>query len=339
MAITIADIAKEAGVSISTVSRVMNGTKPVSPKLKEKVYKIIEKNNYTPNALAQSLITKKTNIVGVIVPDISNVVFGALTKGINDICSNEGYTIMVCESRGELEEELKLLNILEDREIDGVLFAGVDVNKELTDAMQKKEYPVVLVTQEAVQGEHVIDTVTHDNLQAVYDAVRFLYDSGHERIAYIGGPKHDFSSGQKRIKGYKKALDELGISVPESYIEQGEFSFQSGYDGMKKIYEENSILPTAVVAGSDLIALGAMQFLNSIGMSVPADMSIIGFDDLEFSIYCRPELSTVRIPYFEEGQKAAKELLKYMKGTKEYAATHYVAHKIIRRGTIKDIHK
>ena len=149
MAITIADIAKEAGVSISTVSRVMNGTKPVSPKLKEKVYKIIEKNNYTPNALAQSLITKKTNIVGVIVPDISNVVFGALTKGINDICSNEGYTIMVCESRGELEEELKLLNILEDRKIDGVLFAGVDVNKELTDAMQKKEYPVVLVTQEA----------------------------------------------------------------------------------------------------------------------------------------------------------------------------------------------
>jgi len=335
MAITIADIAKEAGVSISTVSRVMNNTKPVSPELRDRVYKIIEKNNFKPNALAQGLITKKTNMVGVVVPDISNPVFGALTKGINSVCTRKGYTIMVCESGGEHEREMKLLDVLEDKQTDGVLFAGVDVNQDLVDAMLKKQYPVVLVTQESAAGENIIDTVTHDNLQAVCDAVHFLIDNGHERIAYLGGPKHDFSSGKKRLKGYRQALSEAGIAVPDSYIEQGEFSFQSGYDRMKRLYEENSILPTAVVAGSDLIAIGGIQFLTSVGVSVPDDISVIGFDDLDFATYFRPELSTVRIPYFEEGEKAARELIKLMSGEKVESATQYVPHKIIRRGTIK----
>lgn len=335
MAVTIADIAKEAGVSISTVSRVMNHTKPVSPELRERVYKIIEKNNFKPNALAQGLITKKTNTVGVIVPDISNPVFGALTKGINSVCAKKGYSLMVCESGGELEKELKLLDVLDDKQTDGVLFAGVDVNQELVDAMLKKHYPVVLVTQESSVGDHVIGTVTHDNVQAVYDAVKFLMDNGHTRIAYLGGPKHDFSSGKKRIKGYKMALEEGGITVPDSYMEQGEFSFQFGYEGMKRLYEENNILPTAVVAGSDLIAIGAVQFLNSVGVPVPEEMSVIGFDDMDFATYFRPELSTVRIPYFAEGELAARELIKRMCGEEEEITTHYVPHKIIRRGTTR----
>lgn len=335
MAITITDIAKEAGVSISTVSRVMNNTKPVSPELRDKVYQVIEKNHYSPNILAQSLITKRTNIVGVIVPDISNAVFGALTKGINSVCSGKGYTIMVCESGGQLEKELKLLNILEDRQIDGVLFAGVDVNQELVDAMRKKEFPVVLVTQEASVEGTPIDTVTHDNIQALYDSVMFLHKNGHERIAYLGGPPYDYSSGSKRLKGYKMALEELGIQVPDSYIQQMEFSFQGGYEGMKRIYEESSLLPTAVAAGSDLIAIGGVQFLNSQGVKVPEEISIIGFDDLEYAAYIRPELTTVRIPYFEEGEMAARELMKYIEGRKTKAAMHFVSHKIIRRGTVK----
>ena len=335
MGVTIADIAKEAGVSISTVSRVINNTKPVSPKLRERVYQVIEKNHFAPNTLAQGLITKKTNIVGVIVPDISNAVFGALTKGINSVCSRKGYTIMVCESGGELVRELSLLHILEERQIDGVLFAGVNVNQKLIETMQKKAYPVVLVTQESsVQGE-VIDTVTHDNIQAIYDVVLFLHENGHERIAYLGGPEYDFSSGQKRLKGYKKALRELKISVPYSYIEQVQFSFQGGYEGMKRIYEENSVLPTAVVTGSDLIAIGAIQFLNGQGVQVPEEISVMGFDDLDFATYFRPELSTVRIPYFKEGEVAAEELLKQMSGSKSKASTHYIPHKIIRRGTVK----
>ena len=167
MAVTIEDIAKEAGVSISTVSRVMNGTKPVSQELRNRVYEVIKKNKFKPNTLARGLVTKKTNMIGVIVSDISNVVFGAMTKGINSVCESKGYTIMICESGGELERELKLLELMEDKQIDGVLFAGIDVNRTLVDSILKRGYPTVLVTQEASIGEGIVDTVVH-NLSLIH---------------------------------------------------------------------------------------------------------------------------------------------------------------------------
>lgn len=337
MAITMDDIAREAKVSVSTVSRVINNTKPVSPELRERVYAIIEKNHFKPNELAQGLATNRTNMIGIVVPDISNSVFGMLTKGINSVCSKRGYTIIVCESGGLPAEELRLLEVLEDKKISGVLFAGIDVNQVLADAMLEKSYPVVLVTQEAAIGDGIIDTVVHDNVKAVYDAVHFLISNGHERIAYIGGPRYDFSSGKKRLKGYMVALEEAGIELIDSYIEQGEFSYQFGYEGMKKMYEENNILPTAIVTGSDVIATGAIQFLKSVSVKIPEEMSVMGFDDLDFITYFKPELSTVRISYFEEGVKAAKELIKLIDGSKERPKTHYVPHKIIRRSTIKQL--
>jgi LacI family transcriptional regulator len=337
MAVTIADIAREAGVSIATVSRVINNTKPVSSDLKNRVFDIIEKNNFKPNELARGLITKKTNIIGVIVPDISNLVFGALIKGINSVCSKKGYTLMVTESGGDINNEIKLLDVLADKKIDGILFAGIDVNHKLVKEMQTKDYPVILVTQEASDGEGIMNTVVHDNIKAVYDATKFLIDNGHKRIAYIGGPKIDYSSGKKRLKGYKLALEEAKIKLVDSLIEQGEFSFQAGYSGMKKMYEENSVLPTAVVTGSDIIAMGVIQFLVGAGVNVPNDISIIGFDDLEFSTYIKPELSTVRISYFDEGAIAARELIKIIDGENVTPQTYYVPHKIIRRSTIKNI--
>lgn len=340
MAITISDIAKEAGVSISTVSRVMNNTKAVSDELREKVYKVIEKNNYTPNIHAQSLTTKKTGIIGVIIPDISNSVFGAITKGINSICSTEGYTLMVCESGGEKEREINLLNTLEERQIDGVIFSGIDVDKEIIDVMKEKDYPIVLVQQETNLKDHPFDTVTCNNIQAIYDVVQFYYERGHRRIAYLGGPAYDYSSGKLRLAGYKKAMKELGLDIFESYIQQVEFSTDGGYEGMKKIYEESQQLPTAVVAGGDVIAIGSIRFLNNNGLEVPKDISVIGFDDLEFCTYIRPALSTVRIPYFEEGEKAAEFLFDRIRLGKESreekeSVLYYSVHKIIRRGTVK----
>ncbi len=337
MAVTIEDIAREAGVSIATVSRVINNTKPVSPELRTRVYQVIERNHFKPNTLARGLITKKTNMIGIIVPDISNAVFGKLTKGINSVCAGKGYTVVVCESQGELNKELQLLDIMEDKQIEGLLFAGVDVNHTLVKAMMSKAYPVVLVTQEASQDEGAISTVIHNNADAMYDAVKFLLDNGHERIAYLGGPKNDFSSGKKRLKGYRRALEEVGIQVKDSYIVQGEFSFSSGYEGMKTLYEENSKLPTAVVTGSDVIAVGAIQYLDSMRVRIPDDMSIMGFDDSDFATFVKPELSTVRISYYNEGEKAARMLLELIRGEQNAPVTEYVPHKIIRRSTTKSL--
>ncbi|MEH7495581.1 LacI family DNA-binding transcriptional regulator, partial [Neobacillus niacini] len=230
MSITIQDIAKEAKVSISTVSRVINDSKTVSPELKKRVEEVIKRRDFKPNSLARGLITNKTNIIGIIVPDISNPVFGALTKGINNVCEQKGYTLMVCESGGKQEKEIELLKILEDKKIDGVLFAGVDVNATLIDEMKKNTYPVVLVTQEAAGGEDDLYTVVHDNVRATYDAVSFLIENNHKKIAFIGGPENDYSSGHKRLKGFQLALKENEIEVPDSYIEHGDFSFDSGYN-------------------------------------------------------------------------------------------------------------
>ncbi len=337
MAITIEDIAREAGVSIATVSRVINKTKPVSAALRERVYEVIERNNFKPNSLAQGLITKKTNTIGIIVPDISNAVFGKLTKGINHIFAKQGYTVILCESQGRLENELKLLDVLEEKQIEGLLFAGVDVNHTLVKTMMEKSYPVVLMTQEASEDEGVLNTVIHNNVEAVYDAVKFLMDNGHTRIAYLGGPQNDYSSGKKRLKGYRRALEEVGIPVRESYIGQGEFSFAFGYEGMKRIYEENSQLPTAVVTGSDVIAVGAIQYLDNMKVRVPEDISVIGFDDSEFATYIRPELSTVRISYYDEGEKAAMMLSRLMNEEKNVPVIEYVPHKIIRRSTTRSL--
>lgn len=153
----------------------------------------------------------------------------------------------------------------------------------------------------------------------------------------ISALKNDFSSGKKRVIGYKKALEEAGIEVKDSYIAQGDFSFEAGYQGMKKLYEENSKLPTAVVTGSDVIAVGAIQYLDNMRVKIPDDISIMGFDDSEFATYIKPELSTVRISYYDEGVKAAEMLRELMDGSTEAPMKEYVPHKIIRRSTTKNL--
>ncbi len=340
MAKTIQDIAREAKVSIATVSRVINNTKEVSPELKKRVYRVIEENSFRPNPLARGLVTRKSGLIGIVLSDISNNVFGTLTKGIESVCQTKDYTLLVCESGGERENELRLLSTLGERQIDGVLFAGVEVGEELVTAIRRQSYPTVLVTQEVAAGEGALPTVAHDNEKAVWDAVDFLAANGHRRIAFIGGPEKDYSSGYKRLMGYRKALETLEIPYLDSYVEYGSFSFESGFGCMKKIYEENAVLPTAVMACSDLMAVGAIRFLADVGLCVPEHISVMGFDDIGIASYISPELSTVRISYYDEGVEAAKTLFKLMEkdnGKGKKPATQYMPHQIIRRKSVKDI--
>ncbi len=334
MAITIEDIAREAEVSIATVSRVMNGTKTVSPALKERVLKVIKRNSFRPNTLARGLITNKTFTLGVIVCDIGNPVFGALTKGINHVCQDHSYTVVICESDGRMEKELALIQKLSEQRIDGLLFAGVEVGPELTGRMLAMDFPTVLVTQEEFGGMRRLPTVVHDSEQAVRDAVLFLASLGHRRIAFIGGPENDYSSGVKRLAGYRAALRGLDIEPPDSYVERGDFTFESGYDCMRRIHEENRDLPTAVMACSDLMAIGAMQCARAMGVQVPEELSVMGFDDSQLAICATPALSTVRVSYFDEGVAAAEELFARIDSGNRQPAIHHIPHKVIRRASV-----
>ena len=340
MSVTIHDIAHEAQVSISTVSRVINNSKEVSPGIKKRVHTVIEKHNFKPNQIARSLVTRKTGMVAFIVSNISNAVFGALTKGIESVCQQWDYTLIVCESGGTFENEVKLLRALSNRQIDGLLFAGVNVHQSLVHEIKSQGYSTVLVNQEISEPgeENSIPTVINDNLLATKDAVRFLYDNGHRRIAFIGGLKNDFSAGQKRFAGHTQALIDLGLESRESYIDFGDFTYESGYRCMQKLYEENTQLPTAVMACSDLMAIGAMRYLEDNNIKVPDTISVMGFDDIELASYVKPGLSTVRISYFDEGALAARMLFSLMgQETSHMYEPRYFPHQIIRRQSVKNI--
>lgn len=340
MAVTIDDIAREAGVSIATVSRVVNGSRNVSPALRQRVLEAVERNHFIPNTFARGLTTNRSNMVGIIVTDISNSVISATIKGINSECQRRGYTVMVCESGGKRENEQMLLERMEEHKASGVVLAGMNVDRAMVEKMLSMSYPVVMVTQEASDGQHVINTVIHDNVNVILDAVSFLVANGHQKIAFIGGPKDDYSSGHKRLEGFQKALQQFDLTVPSTYIYHGQFSFVSGRDCMCQIYEENMELPTAVLAASDLQAVGAVSAAASLGLKVPDDISIMGVDDTELAMYLNPALSTVRIPYFEEGMRAAQELFKLVESNqKTTSEVIYVPHKVIRRFSVKDIRK
>lgn len=338
MSITIEDVAKEAKVSIATVSRVINGTKTVSPALEKRVLEAIEKTNFKPNLYAKYLSTNQSDIIGVVVTDVSNWVIAAVIKGINSVCQENGYTLMVCESGGDPVREKALLEKLSEQRAAGALFAGLNITEDLTGSMMETEYPIVLVTQEASDGKHQLNTVIHDNVMAVRDAINFLYANGHRQIAFIGGLEHDYSSTIRRLEGYREAMNELSLPIPDSYIMHGDFTFDAGYDCMRRLYEENTVLPTAVMCCSDLIAIGAISGAINLGLSVPEDISVMGIDDADFSRYYRPSLSTVRIPYFEEGKKAAEALFRLIEeGRKTTGEIEYVQHKVIRRRSIRNI--
>ncbi|MDO4619283.1 MAG: LacI family DNA-binding transcriptional regulator [Lachnospiraceae bacterium] len=340
MAVTIEDVAKEAGVSIATVSRVINGTKAVSPKTEQRVLQAIEHLQFSPNRFAKGLSSNRSDIIGVIVTDISNWVIAAVIKGINSVCAEHGYTLMVCESGGDPERERQLLQQLREQKAAGALFAGLNVTTESTEEMLEQGYPIVLVTQEASDGKHQLTTVIHDNVAAVVDAVNFLYANGHRKIAFIGGLKNDYSSNIKRTEGFLKAAAELNLTVPESYIVNGDFNYDSGYACMQKLYEENTVLPSAVMVCSDMMAVGAIACADHLGLKVPDDLSVMGFDDYEVARYYRPSLSTVRIPYFEEGRQAAEELFSMIDaGVQTTGTIKYVKHQVIRRMSVRDINR
>ncbi|MCL2067701.1 MAG: LacI family transcriptional regulator [Treponema sp.] len=337
--ITIRDIAYEAKVSISTVSRVLNSTKEVSPELKKQVFKVIKKHDFRPNQIARSLVTRKTGMIAIIISNISNTVFGAMSKGIDSVCSQRDYILIVCDSNNNTENEIKLLRAMNNRQIDGLLFAGFDVTGDIVKEIRAQKYPTVLITQEMSEAgaEKPMPTVVNDNIQATKDAIHFLYDNGHRKIAFIGGRKKDFSSGQKRFSGYRQALKELGLEYKKNYVIHGDFTFESGYNCMKKILEKNPELPTAVMVCSDLMAIGAMNYLDKVDVKVPDTISIMGFDDIESASQVRPKLSTVRVSYFQEGALAAQTLFSLIEKQEIPMGTTYVPHEIIQRQSVRNI--
>lgn len=298
-------IARKAGVSISTVSRVMNGSKPVSPELHQRVMDVVEQMNYKPNSIARSLILNKTNLIGVVVPDVSNAFQAQLLKGIEGYAARANYDVIICNVYKDLNKQRKYFNTMLDRHVDGIILLHEASKEDLEKFLQRSDIPLLL---SSVQVEGVsVPFVGIDEEKAGYDAASYLIARGHRRIGFIFGEGR--ALGTLRKEGYMRALRENNLPLLPEMMVQGDCSPASGYEGMRVLLKL-PLRPTAVFCVSDEMAIGALDCILDQGLSVPEDISIMGFDDIDLSQVVRPKLTTVHQPIEKMGAESAKLLIK-----------------------------
>ncbi|MDR5703272.1 MAG: LacI family DNA-binding transcriptional regulator [Armatimonadota bacterium] len=296
---TILDVAHAAGVSPATVSRVLNSTHPVSAQTREKVLKAVKTLRYYPNALARSLLKRHTAILGVLIPDVSNPYYSVILRGIEDEARLHGYSVLVCNTDRDPSRLVQYLRTLQERRADGAIVTGGQMDKASIGLLRETGMPVVTI------GRHhaSLPSVQVDNIAAAFKATQYLISLGHRLIATITGPAGSPTSAD-RLEGYRRALSEAGIPLRPEYIVEGGFLAEGGYKGTKHLFTLPSP-PTAILAGNDRMAFGAIRALHEMGLRVPEDVSIVGFDDTLVAQYMVPALTTVAIPMYELGRRAA----------------------------------
>ncbi|MBP1082010.1 LacI family transcriptional regulator [Bacillus capparidis] len=330
MKITIKDIAQMAGVSIATVSRVINNSKPVNHDVRIRVLKAMEQTNFLPNAMARNLAKKESLLLGVMVPEVKNTVLDDLINGINQVSRLYGYNIMLSLTAGTLENELHYFNMFREIQADGIILASENLKEELVKGIKVSNIPLILVGRDSLD---TVPTVHVDNVTAAYEAVTYLIQQGHRKIAMLRVRSGDIASGDHRYQGYVRALNEAGISIYKDWVVESGISVEDGITSMRKICEAES-MPTAIFCATDRIAIGAMNYLLEIGLRVPEDVSIFGFDGIDMSSFIRPKLSTVKYSAEEIGMTAARNLIKLIRG-EEISSRHWiVSHYLENRDSV-----
>lgn len=307
MGITIKDIARLAGVSIATVSKIRNNKDDsISQGTRERVLKIMEENNYVPNVMARSLVTKKTQTIGLVIPDIRNPFFPELARGAEDKANEEGYNIIFCNTDDDLNKEEKYINMLMEKMVDGIIFTAASRRNGCFESLKKITIPIILVDRD-IDFDGVKGKITVDNLSGAYEGMKHLLNCGYRKIPFLSGPLSNRSS-LDRLEGYKRALGEFGVDFKEEYILEGEYDSDWGYDGVKQILKDITAFD-AIFCGSDVIAIGAIKSLKEQGIKVPMDVGILGFDDIYMAKLVNPELTTIKQPNYEMGYKAVEMLI------------------------------
>lgn len=334
MTVTIYDVAREAGVSMATVSRVVNNNPNVKPQTRKKVFEAIERLGYRPNAVARGLASKKTTTVGVVIPDISNSIFSEVARGIEDIANMYHYNIILSNADKKKEKEIRVINTLLEKQVDGLLFMGGAITEEHIQAFNTSSVPVVLCA--TADEQRTIPSVDIDHEKAAFDAVNVLLENGHRDIAMISGTLQDPANGFARYQGYKKALEAANIPLREELVRIGNYRYESGLE-VTKYFLELDNRPTAIFAATDEMAIGAIHTLQDSGLKVPEDMSVISVDNIRMASMVRPLLTTVAQPMYDIGAVAMRLLTKLMnKETKDASELSQVIlpHEVLYRNSV-----
>lgn len=303
----IKDVAKIAGVSISTISRVINKSAYVSPEITERIEKILAETGYRPNSLAKELLRSKTNTIGVMLPRIDLGTFAAMFDGVVNVLGENGYNILLANTRDQVEEELRYLNLFYEKRVDGILYFATGINERHTQVISKLNVPVVVVGQSG--AELGCSSVWLDSFEAAKAMVNHLISLGHRRIGCLAVVDHDVNLGVMRKQGYLAALAENGLPVDPSLVVTGDFEYLSGERGAKALMAHPDGAPTAIFCIADRLAVSASGWLQSNGFRVPGDISVACIDDPVLLSYCSPPITAMSFDYQQMGLTAGQLIM------------------------------
>lgn len=327
--ITIYDVAREAGVSMATVSRVVNGNPNVKPATRKKVNEVIERLDYRPNAVARGLASKRTTTVGVIIPSVSNVFFASLARGIDDIAVMYKYNIILANSDENPDKEVSVFNTLLAKQVDGIVYLGNSIAPKLRAEIERTSTPVVLAGTVA-EGD-AFSTINIRYLDAVRESTEMLLER-NKKIALITGPSEYEINKNHYLVGYKEALKKHKVKFDPDLVIQGDFDIDSGEDLYGQI---NATGATAAVVGDDVVAVALLNALQDHGMKVPEDFEIITSHNSTYCQIVRPKLTSIQLPLYDLGAVAMRLLTKIMAKEEIEERNVLLPHKIIERGSTR----
>lgn len=308
----IKDVAQQAGVSVTTVSHVVNGTRFVSDSARQRVETAVRELGYVPSAVARSLKHNSTRTFGMLIPNNSNPYFAEIIRGVEDRCFAAGYNVILCNSNDDAERQAAYLRVLAEKRIDGLIFVATGSDAVVRATLGRLEMPMVLLDREVADVDGDLVEVNH--VLGSEMATRHLLALGHPRVACISGPPGLSPSSQRRA-GWKQALEEAGVERTESDLARGDFTARGGYLAMQQLLKRKP-RPTAVFACNDLMAFGALAAAREAGIAVPGQLSIVGFDDIDLAGFSAPPLTTVAQPKLQIGTLAAELLLERVTGSR-----------------------
>jgi LacI family transcriptional regulator len=306
MSATMKDIAKKAGVSLTTVSRALNNKSEIGKETRERILAIAQELKYAPNVHARALASGDSKTLGLIVADSANPFYAKLIRGVEDVCSAQAFGVILCNTNEQPDQEIRAHQMLREKRVDGMLITSIRTGLLPLRELQQENIPFVLLNR--YLESFGVDCVLNDNHQGAYEATAHLCGLGHRRIVHLTGAQQ-ISSVRDRLAGYHQALEEYGIPFDPQLVLHCDLRLEGGYQQAKAVIPTISPRPTAVFAYSDLLAIGVLKALRELGWRVPQDIALVGYDDIEFAPFVDPPLTTVAQLAYEIGQKGTEILL------------------------------
>ncbi len=310
VAATIRDVAKAAGVSVTTAHRGLNGKDELGDETRARILAAAERLNYVPSAAARTLVSGKSRTIGMLVTDNASPVYAGIVRGVEEIANEAGYGLLLCNSADDQERALSSLALLRTQQVDGMLITPVQTDRRDIDYLRDAGIPFVLMLRHFDDPND--DVVMVDNVAASAAATRHLLDLGHQSIAHIAGPEH-VSSACARLAGFREAMAEAGAPIPPGSIVHSPYTVAGGYTRALQLLTAHPPI-TAILAGNDLLAVGVIKAARELGIRIPDDLALIGGDDIELAEVLDPPLTTFRQPADEIGRAGAQLLLDRLAG-------------------------